>query len=149
MKFWAKKITLLGLAAFGTFLGDIANAQSRYSPQFSSRYSYYGGNYHMNPYQRMMMNAMQAQESVSRNMGSMFQQDAAYWAAVRRKHEYMEHARQNQERAMAMYKQAQEMLKKNPSYAFQSFQYNRIQFPMPQLQMGSAISPTIPTLSRR
>ena len=137
MKNWAKKIGVLGLLGIGILTADSVNAQSRYYPQIRHRAPYYGGNYHMNPYQRKMMQAMQAQAQGSRYMGYMFQQDAAYMDAVRNKHIYMEHARQNQARAMQMYKNAQAMLEKNQQWGFTPFTYNRFTPTHPVLQFGS------------
>ena len=122
MKNWAKKITLLSLSALGILMADSVNAQ---------------GYYHMNPYQQKMIQAMNVQASGSRYMSDWFQQDAAYLDALRRKHIYLEHARQNQARAMKMYLSAQEMLKRNPEWRFKAFNYNRFRAPRSILQMGS------------
>ena len=122
MKNWTKKITLLSLSALGILMADSANAQS---------YN------HMNPYQRKMMQAMQAQAKAFRNTGYMFQQDSAWMDAIRRKHIYMEHVRQEQCRALAYYKSAQRMLEKKPHLGFRSLSLKRFPATMPVLRTGS------------
>jgi len=126
MNNWIKKITLLSLVLLGIFSATSAKAQMRMGhPRMPQQY--------LNPYQKLIMQSMQAQSRAYHYLQMLHRQNAIYWNTVRMRHMYQEYARQQQQRAQALYQQAQAVLEKNPEYKFNSFQFKPIQFPLPQM----------------
>tara|TARA_Y100000588_G_C14076974_1_gene848363 strand:- start:633 stop:1079 length:447 start_codon:yes stop_codon:yes gene_type:complete len=141
MNSWIKKITLLSLVLLGMFTADSATAQMKAGYHRASQQ-------YLNPYQKLMLQSMQAQARAYCYMQMLQRQNAAYWNAVRMKYMYQEYARQQQQRAQALYQQAQAVLEKNPEYKFKPFQFKPIQFPLPQMGNQGNLLGTVPIQSK-